>query len=442
MSLNRRHLLTATAASAAALIAPAIAAPLSKFGIDAATLGVRPGATDDQTRVLQRAIDQAAKTRMPLMLAPGVYRAGDLKLPAGAHLAGVRGATRLMLTSGPSLIDAHNADTVSIAGLVLDGGGQTLPNGRGLVHLTSARGLRIADCEILRAGGHGIALEQCDGEVTHTTIANAADTALFSRDGRSLIIAANVIRDSGNGGVRVWQSDKRDDGSSIVDNRIENTGAKSGGTGQNGNAINVFRAANVIVRGNHIRGAAFSAIRGNAANNIQIIGNNCAALDEVAIYSEFGFVGAVIADNIVDGAGIGVSVTNFNEGGRLATVRGNVIRNLAARRPGTPPDEEGIGITVEADTTVMGNVVEHAANAGISAGWGKYLRNVAITGNIVRMSGVGIAVSVATGAGDAVVTNNMIAGAKRGAIVGMDMRKAVTGDLAKDGAERYPQLKI
>ena len=59
----------------------------------------------------------------------------------------------------------------------------------------------------------------------------------------------------------------------------------------------------MIVRGNHIRNAAFSAIRGNAASNIQIIGNNCSALDEVAIYSEFEFEGAVIADNVIDGAG-------------------------------------------------------------------------------------------------------------------------------------------
>ena len=47
----------------------------------------------------------------------------------------------------------------------------------------------------------------------------------------------------------------------------------------------------------------------------------------MAIYSEFGFEGAVIADNVVDGAGNGISVTNFNEGGRLASVRGNIVRN-------------------------------------------------------------------------------------------------------------------
>jgi len=31
---------------------------------------------------------------------------------------------------------------------------------------------------------------------------------------------------------------------------------------------------------------------------------------------------------------------------------------------------------------------------------------------------------------------------KRGAILGMEWHKAVTGDLALAGAERYPQLKI
>ena len=125
MSINRRTILLGSLA--AALAAPAKAAPLSTFGLDAAHFGVRPGAPDDQSGALQRAIDQAARTRVPLMLAPGVYRAGGLTLPAGAQLAGVRGATRLILTHGPSLLSAEHADTVSLSGLTLDGGGQTLP---------------------------------------------------------------------------------------------------------------------------------------------------------------------------------------------------------------------------------------------------------------------------------------------------------------------------
>jgi uncharacterized secreted repeat protein (TIGR03808 family) len=443
MALNRRHFLAATAASTTLLTSGvALCAPLTGYGIDAGTLGVNPGSPDDQTRALQRAINQAAITRVPLVLAPGVYRTGQLTLPAGANVIGVRAATRLVLTEGPCLFGADHADDVSLTGLVLDGGRFPLPRSQGLVHMIAARGLRITDCKILDAGGNGIVLEQSEGSVTATTISGAANAALLSRDSRNLTIANNVILRSGNGGILIWQSENREDGSKVIDNRIEDTLANAGGSGQYGNAVNIFRAANVIVRGNHIRRAAFSAIRGNTASNIQIVGNNCSALDEVAIYAEFAFQGAVIADNVVDGAGIGISVTNFNDGGRLATVHGNIVRNVAARRPGTPPQEEGIGITVEADTTVSGNVIETAANAGITAGWGTFLRNVAITGNLVRAAGVGIGVSVTPGAGDAVVASNVISGALRGGIVGLDHRNIVTGDLTKDGAVLYPQLQI
>ena len=261
---------------------------------------MRPGAPDDQSRAFQRALDQAARTRAPLVLAPGVYRAGDLNLPAGAQLIGVRGATRLILTHGPSLLSTEGSDSVTLSGLTLEGGGQPLPKNRGLVHFTAAKGVRIADCTIIDAGGNGIALERCDGSVTANTITNADNNALFCVDNTGLVISANTIRNSGNGGIRVWQSVKRHDGSIIADNTIEDTAARSGGSGENGNAINVFRAADVTVRNNIIRRAAFSAIRGNAASDIQIIGNNCAELDETAMYAEFDFEGAVVADNVID----------------------------------------------------------------------------------------------------------------------------------------------
>jgi hypothetical protein len=76
MLLDRRRLLLGSLAGTAALAAPVRAAPLSAFGLDAAQFGVRPGAPDDQSTKLQRAIDQAALSRVPLMLPPGVYRAG------------------------------------------------------------------------------------------------------------------------------------------------------------------------------------------------------------------------------------------------------------------------------------------------------------------------------------------------------------------------------
>src|SRR5262249_12135591 len=130
--------------------------------------------------------------------------------------------------------------------------------------------------------------------------------------------------------------------------------------------------------------------------------------------------------------------------GRLALVQGNLIRNLLPRRPaGTDPnDPAGIGIAVEADSAVTGNVIENAPTAGISLGWGQYLRDVAVTGNVVRSAGFGIATSVARGAGSALIADNLIAGTRLGAIVGMEWKRPVTGDLAKDGAARFAQLAI
>ena len=148
----------------------------------------------------------------------------------------------------------------------------------------------------------------------------------------------------------------------------------------------MFRADNVIVRGNRIRNAAYSAMRGNRASNLQIVGNTCTGLGEVAIYAEFGFEGAIIANNIVDGAAVGVAITNFDKGGRLAVVQGNLIRNLRRGRPAgdDPSDAPAIGIGIEADTAVSGNVIENVEGTGIRAGWGHYLRDVTVTGNVVR----------------------------------------------------------
>ncbi len=101
-----------------------------------------------------------------------------------------------------------------------------------------------------------------------------------------------------------------------------------------------------------------------------------------------------------------------------------------------------IGISVEADAVVSGNVIENVEGAGIQAGWGPYLRDVAISANVVRGADYGITVSVVDGAGTVVIADNLIADARLGAIVGMEWDKPVTGDLSKDGAARYAQLSI
>src|SRR5262249_52291580 len=135
MSLDRRNFLTFTAVGASTpfVAQHAVAAPLSILGIDALHFGVRAGSSEDQSQALQNAIDQAAGARVPLVLGPGVYRAGDLKLPSGGQIVGVRGATRLQLTQGPSLVSATRADSIGLIGLTLDGANQPLPDRRGLL---------------------------------------------------------------------------------------------------------------------------------------------------------------------------------------------------------------------------------------------------------------------------------------------------------------------
>jgi uncharacterized secreted repeat protein (TIGR03808 family) len=220
----------------------------------------------------------------------------------------------------------------------------------------------------------------------------------------------------------------------IVGNRITNIGAVSGGTGQWGNAINLFRTDNVLVSGNRIEGAAFSAVRGNAARNLQIIDNNCRAIGETAIYSEFGFENAIVARNFIDGAANGISVTNFNNGGRAATVSGNIIRNIVAIGPYTPDAPGfGTGIAVEADTTVTGNMIEGTARFGINAGWGPYLRDCVLSSNVIRDAQVGIGISEAPGAGTVLVSANVI-GARQGAIRAHRWAELTTGELL--GARR------
>jgi uncharacterized secreted repeat protein (TIGR03808 family) len=449
MDVNRRHLIGASAAGVAGALAAspdaARAAPLtSTLGRDITQYGVHPGSPDDQTKALQRAIDEAARAQIPLALPPGVYRTGMLRLQNGTQLIGVRGATKLIFNGGASLLSGENAGSIGLDGITLDGSGIPLPSRRGLVHCLAGRDIRITNCEIAGSGGNGIWFENVSGDISGNIITGTATTAIVSFDAQGLLVTRNTIAGTNDNGIEILRTSIGDDGTQVLDNRIEDIKAGPGGSGQYGNAINAFRAGNVIVRGNRIRNCDYSAVRGNSASNIQITGNSVSDVREVALYSEFSFEGAVIANNTVDGAAVGVSVCNFNEGGRLAVVQGNIIRNLLPKRPiGTAPDDDaGIGIYVEADTSVSGNVIENAPSFGIVAGWGKYLRDVAISGNVIRKAFVGIGVSVTPGAGTALVNNNMISETPRGAVVGLDHARPITPDLCAEGAQRFAQVVI
>src|ERR1700704_1642344 len=120
MTIDRRMLLAGLAATTTPSFAAAqgarAAAPMSAFGIDAATLGVRAGSPDDQTNVLQRAIDQAAAARVPLARAPGFPPPPAPGRGAGEKTPGSGGAPGLVWGRGRPLFGAPKADQVTLAG--------------------------------------------------------------------------------------------------------------------------------------------------------------------------------------------------------------------------------------------------------------------------------------------------------------------------------------
>lgn len=444
MTLSRRSLFAASvfAGLAAGSAGPVRAAADAGAVLQASDFGLEPDAARDQTKAMQLAIDKAAQTGAILLLPGGLYIAGNLEISKPVAIAGAAGAARLILPNGANrIVHIARAANVMIEGLSFDGADQDVSDRRaGLIAAEGCPSLTIANCRIVNHKGNGISLNSCSGAVTSCEIAQVAETGIFALDCTGLEIAGNRIHDIGDNGIQVWQSDKREDGSIISGNRIERIAGKSGGNGPYGNGINIYKAGSVIVSGNRITDCRFSAIRNNSGSGVQIIANNCSRLEEVAIFVEFAFEGAVVSDNLIEKAGLGISITNFDHGGRLAVCANNIVRDVFGAQ--SNPDTQAVGIAVEADTAVTGNVVENAPRAGLWLGWSYAMRDIVATGNVVRNSGIGIAVSVAKGAKKGLIANNLISGAKEAAIMGLDHNTPATSDLSAPGARVPDQLMV
>lgn len=412
-------------------------------GFDAAEAGILPGTEDDQSAKLQDLIDRAAAMGQPVFLPAGTYEVANLELRDGSRIVGVPGLTRLVYRGDGHLMAAQDIRRLSLSGLTFDGANRWLADyTEGLLSFRSVDDVTIEACEITGSRKCGIYLARCGGRIDTTRISGAADAGIWAIEGKAFSIRNNQIFDCGNGGILVHRWTKGEDGSVIAGNRVARIGATNGGTGQYGNGINVFRADNVLVSQNHVSDCAFSAIRANSASNITISGNQAFRSGETAIYAEFEFEGALITGNIIDGAAIGISVANFDHGGRLSTVSNNIIRRIVNKGPYVPTISSfGFGISVEADTLVSGNLVEGAETAALAIGWGPYLRNVIVSDNILRDSPEGMRVSVVEGAGQTVIRGNIVEGADKGAILGYRWKERV-GDELSDGETDYGHLSI
>jgi uncharacterized secreted repeat protein (TIGR03808 family) len=452
--LNRRGFLAATAGFAVgglALPDRLLAAGLSgielaamRGSIDAGDLGVRAGALDDQSKAFAKMLQQASDGDLAVFLPAGTYVVSNLTLPRYVRLSGVPGATRIVYGGDGHLMMAEDATHIELTGLVIDGANRWLGDqAQGIVDFRRVEHAVVDNCQVVGSGKYGIAFERVGGRIERSTISGASEAGIYSVGAAGLAITGNTVSDCANGGILVHRWQPGEDGTIVTGNRVERIGARSGGTGQYGNGINVFRADKTVVSGNVVSDCAFSAIRANSASDLQITGNTCSRSGETAIYAEFAFEGAVITGNIVDGAANGISIVNFDKGGRMAVCSGNIVRNLSTKGP-YPADAPGfgVGITVEADTTVNGNMVENAPLYGVKIGWGPYMRNVVAAGNVIRKTGTGIAVTVVEGAGSAVISDNVISEASKGAILGYRWSDAVTADMAVEGNAGFAHLTV
>jgi uncharacterized secreted repeat protein (TIGR03808 family) len=435
---TRRYILAGLAALSAT---PALA----ETSLDATSFGISPGSLDDQTAALQSALDAAHADGRTLVLPAGEIFVKDLNFPAKIRVTGTPGATNLMLHgSGTSIGRAYLAMDLELDGIGFSGGvaGQPASGNGGLLEIDGSFSVRIVNCTFLFGAANGLSITNSSATIEDCDFADFAEAAIFSQDSAGLMIRGNRIRTCGNGGILVWRSEKGHDGSIITGNQIEAIDWKGGGNGQNGNGINLFRAGDVVVSDNVITGCAFSAIRLNATDNCQVTGNLCRTSGEVAIFSEFEFTASVIANNIIDGAAQGISITNMLEGGTLAVCTGNIVRNITASSA-VNPDTRGVGIYAEAETAITGNSVSAVDGIGIGVGFGPYRRNVVVNGNTVSAVTYGIAVSVVDEppSGPVSITGNQISGASAGAMVGMRWDEMVERDLAANAAN-YPHVQV
>jgi uncharacterized secreted repeat protein (TIGR03808 family) len=403
-------------------------------GLPSATalpLGPTEAANATDYNGLEDLIEKAIQSGGNLDLPPGDFVASGIRINRGLTITGLGEKTRLISPDDRPVFTINAAEAVTLRSLSFSG--PALASGEALVAADRSPALLIDMCSFSDSPAGGLHLESCGGAVTECRFSRIATTALFARDSTGLEISGNRLEDIGNNGIQVWTSELAEDGTRVTNNQITRVAATAGGTGQNGNGINVYRAGNVVVTGNRISDCAFSAIRNNAGSACLIASNSISRIAEVAIYCEFGFEGAVVSGNILDDVALGISITNFNEGGRLAAVTGNVIRKVTGG--GSLDYTRGVGIAAEADTAVTGNVIDGAVDTGISLGWGGYSRNLSATGNVLHDCALGIGFSVSPGAGPVVIASNRISGARIGSIMGTEHGKPVTPDLSRGGAE-------
>jgi hypothetical protein len=210
--MDRRHLLglggvAALLAPGAAEAAVPAAAHSSRTILD---FGVAADSSADQSGAMQKAIDELAASRQPIVIPAGNYRAQKLVLPANATVLGVPGLS-VLTAPGKAPIFESAAPDVSLRGITFAG--------CGLVAL-ECRNLSICDCQVLSSPTDGIVCSGTGLFITGNRAASCAKAGIWaSGDG---MVTNNFVSGPGQFGLRIgtpaWLGTP-----TVMNNRIEGT---------------------------------------------------------------------------------------------------------------------------------------------------------------------------------------------------------------------------
>ncbi len=390
----------------------------------------------DQTKTLQAAIDTALRGDGLLRLDAGRFITTGLDIAGPLTIEGVPGRTILLGAGADQILRSSDAEQLGLLGLTFEGKDQF----EDLVKVSNVARVHVEGCTFTGSRKTGLSLSKCGGRICGNVFEHCGQSGIFAIDSKGLEISSNHVHDMGNNGIQIWTSEIGEDGTIVTNNRVHDIKDNDGGTGQYGNAISIYRAGNVIVANNRLSDCAFSGVRCNSGRHAQILGNSISRMGEVSIYVEFAYEGAVVSGNTIEDSAFGISITNFNDGGRLTVCTGNLLRKLkGGMKAGVT---QGGGIHCEADTLVSNNIIEEARDFGISMGWGPECRNLMAQGNLIRNCGIGIMPSVSKGAGPHYIMQNVIDGSRIGAIVGKDYTETKTGDIGLAGADMPDEVLL
>ena len=374
-----------------------------------------------------------------IFVAPGTYRVSGLEVSGAAAWIGVPGASVLKQGDSNFLVAISGASNVRFQDITFDGNPRHRGDDRdGLVVVRGgSKQVYFEGCTIQNSGVSGLVIENAACTISNCLVRAVRSFGIVCDSRKEVRIIGSEVVDIGNKGIYITRSRQESVRTVITGNFVSRIKAVGGGDGQNGNGINIFRAHDVLVEGNHITECVFSAVRIATANGCRVIGNHIARVQETACYVEFGGSRTVISSNhFIDCPDRAISITNFNVGGHLAICSGNVITNAGRE-----------GIFAEADAIIQGNIIDGAVS-GVVVGNGKFSRNVTVDGNLIqdtrsvakRRLRYGILVSNHVDGGPAFITNNRIFNFRNKAIYGHDSRRPAPLGSKVYIAHNYPGI--